>query len=119
MVLDVFNPPVDPAPGLKVQPRFRVLKASFGDGYQQTTRKAASQRLTMDLSWPVLSLAEESAIGAFLVDHYVEPFVYALPGDAQARTWTVTSYEGRDIGSGYRSATATIGQSVEAVADAA
>lgn len=115
----VFNPPVEPAPGLKVQPRFRVLTANFGDGYQQVTRQAASQRLTMDLSWPVLSIAEENAIAGFLTDHFVEPFVYALPGEMQARTWNVTAYEGRDIGSGYRSASATLEQSVEAIASAA
>lgn len=119
MVLAVFNPPVEPAPGLKVQPRFRVLTASFGDGYQQIARKPASQRLAVDLAWPVLSIADENAIAGFLNDHFAEPFAYAPPGETQARTWTVTAYEGRDIGSGYRSATASIEQSVEAIASVA
>ncbi|HEY8566589.1 MAG TPA: phage tail protein [Beijerinckiaceae bacterium] len=118
MTLQTFAPPVPPtAGGVVRKQQLKLLKASFGDGYSQTTRDGLNHmRRVVDLTWEVLTPAQADAIVDFLEDHGGDlPFLYTAPGDDTARRWTCDTWQETHIVHPYRAVTATFEQSFSLV----
>ena len=65
--LDIFIPPIDPSIGLQRKREFKILEASFGDGYSQLSANSTQyMREVLELSWDVLTPAQSAAITTFL-----------------------------------------------------
>lgn len=113
MALRTFTPPIAPSPGTLVKPKYRVLKAQFGDGYQQTTRKGlGSQVREIQLSWETLLPVQADAIVTFFLDHAGDvPFYYTPSDDPAPIKWKVTTFDRRTTKGGLQTITATFEES--------
>ena len=115
MALRIFTPPIPPSPGTSVKPKLRVLKAQFGDGYQQTTHKGLGSRSReIQLTWETLLPDQAKAIISFFLDHAGDVPFYYTPSDAPSPIkWKVTEFDQRTKKGGLRTVTASFEQSFD------
>lgn len=84
-VLDTYPPSY----GSSEETDYNTLELRFGDSYsQRTTDGINSEEDTKNLIWTDLALTEWQEIKEFFDGLAgVEPFEYALPGDAETKKW--------------------------------
>jgi len=91
MTLPIFNPSLAPdfASGVDVRVKPRVLKAEFGDGYEQIAGDGLNNMpMEGTLTWSSLTTSQADAIVAFFVARQgFEAFEYTLPWESSARKW--------------------------------
>ena len=86
MAYPVFAPPVRPKT-TSASIEIKTKSNSFGDGYEQAVADGLNAaRESLELSWPVLTFAQASAIHEFFKARYGQPFTWAQPGQT-AQTW--------------------------------
>ncbi len=78
MFIPTFTPPIEPS-SIKNTPKLKLLQASFGDGYSQTTRDGMNHmRTILTLEWEVLTPEQSTAIISFFEERGGDlPFNYA------------------------------------------
>lgn len=98
MPIPVFVPPMRPSAGTGIAPEVSLRRASFGDGYVQTSPSGLNHiRRTVTLRWEYLTLTEAQAIDTFLTDQGgYRPFAYTLNGEDQPRRWTCAEWSVTD-----------------------
>lgn len=90
-----FNPNVGPDVGSSGNHKFRVLKASFGDGYQQTAADGINNReAEFSLVWTDLNETDFNDIWDFLVARNgYESFYYTLPNRSSAEKFRCEKFK--------------------------
>lgn len=85
---------VAPFYGSKPNKEFRVLSATFGDGYSQRVLDGLNTTLeSWDMEWSVLTLDEKDVIVNFLDARAgYESFNYTMPGDSVSKKWICKKY---------------------------
>lgn len=92
--MTTFNPPLRPEIGSNDNSKFRVLEASFGDGYTQSAGDGINTKeQTIQLQWTRLSVTNADAIRAFFdgLGGY-QSFDYTLPNDSTALKFKCKQY---------------------------
>ena len=83
----VFNPPLRPKSTGRTT-EVKVISNEFGDGYAQVVPDGINAvRLTLSLSWPVLTQEQAAAITGFLAFQNALPFQWTLPDETRPRLW--------------------------------
>ena len=92
---DTF-PDIAPTYGSSPKNDFRVLEASFGDGYSQRAADGLnSSKITWSLTWEVRPVADITTINDFLVDKLgFEHFLWTSPTEVTERKWICKSING-------------------------
>lgn len=113
MALQVFNPPVAPSPGTEDKPKFKLLKAEFGDGYTQIARDGVNHiRRVLALSWEVLTPTQANAIVDFMLAQGGDtPFWYTPSDETTPVKWTCADPSMKRGEGGMRSVSLTLEQS--------
>lgn len=95
MAFPRFVPPINPQPGAKLSRTLTLLKASFGEGYTQTSPDGMNHiRKSWDLTWPVLTYDQAMSIDNFFQDlGGYQAFVYTVPGTADDLNWTCEQWD--------------------------
>jgi len=81
MALTIFTPPQEPNIGSTKTTNTRILRADFGDGYSQRAGDGLNAiKLTLNLSWSALPVADADTIEDFLTARAgYEAFKYTKP----------------------------------------
>ena len=113
MALATFAPPIMPSPGTGRRWKSNILKAEFGDGYNQSSPAGLNHlRRTVELRWNVLLDDQaESIVAFFVAQGAVRPFLYHVPRDAAPMKWTCEEWTDDVDDAGFRKVTATLVQS--------
>lgn len=97
MSLTTFTPILTPdfSSGVDIRVKPRVLKAEFGDGYEQTAGDGLNNMpMEGTLTWSTLTTAQADTIVAFFVARQgYEAFYYTLPWEASARKWKCLDWQ--------------------------
>lgn len=98
MAYATFTPAVRPSPGSTISREVSLRKASFGDGYTQSSPKGLNHiRASLSLKWDALTLAEAIALESFFVSKGgFTPFYYTIRGENEAKLWTCENWERSD-----------------------
>mgnify|MGYP001033354800 CR=1 FL=1 len=90
MALNTFVPPLPPSPGTGRKPALKILAADFGDGYSQPVPDGLNSiRMTVTLTWAVLTEAQMQQIETFFFEHKgTIPFYYKPAGHSGMGKWT-------------------------------
>ena len=94
MPLNTFTPATAPDVGLSASNKFRILKSTFGDGYNQRAGDGINTKeKKYTLSWNNLEVSEINAIISFLDGQagYIA-FNYTLPGDSSSQKFICEDY---------------------------
>lgn len=97
MPIPTFTPEVRPSPGTNITPEISLNKASFGDGYTQSSPKGLNHiRRVVSLTWKGLTLDQAYALDVFFTGRggYL-PFLYTVRGDTE-RKWTCAEWSMSD-----------------------
>ncbi len=111
--LDIFIPPIDPSIGLQRKREFKILEASFGDGYSQLSASGTNYiREILELSWDVLTSSQSQVITNFLESKGgIKTFVYLSPDALDVMKFTCSDWTETYNRAGYISLKATFRQS--------
>ncbi|WP_036264416.1 phage tail protein [Methylocapsa aurea] len=113
MPIQTFNPPVKPSAGLRSKPEIKIAKASFGDGYTQSSPDGINYvRQVVELTWDVLTASQASSITTFFSSQggYLS-FLYQIPGDSMQIKYTCDDWSDTHLSNGLHKITATFRQS--------
>lgn len=93
MPLDLFEPPLNPAPQSNRPVKPRVNVAQFGDGYSQRGGDGlnASSR-SFQAQWPTLTVEQQEAIEAFFEQHTSTAFRWTPPLTSIERKWIASDW---------------------------
>jgi phage-related protein len=102
MPLDLFLPPIAPAPQSARPVKPRVNEAVFGDGYSQRSEDGLNTvNRTFQAQWPLLTIEQQEAIEDFLELHTSIAFRWTPPLQSIERKWVAVDwtpgYAGADI----------------------
>jgi phage-related protein len=113
MALNTFTPNPPPSPGTTNEPKLKLLKAEFGDGYTQTTRDGLNHiRRTMTLRWQLLTPTQAATLESFFVGQGGDtPFYYTPTNEVSAVRWTCEKWNKTGIEAGFQEFTANLEQS--------
>jgi phage-related protein len=91
--MDTFTPSINPSYGFSRDTSNRILKVSFGDGYEQRSVDGLNaQKITLSLSWGSITKAQRDEFKAFLDDKMgSEAFYYTLPDEVTPRKFVCSS----------------------------
>lgn len=80
--------------GSKPSKEFRVLTATFGDGYTQRTPDGLNVEIeSWEMQWDTLTKSERDLIVNFLDARMgVEAFSFTMPGEDVAKKWVCRRY---------------------------
>jgi phage-related protein len=82
MTIQTFTPPIPPS-SIRKRPKLKLLRADFGDGYQQIARDGLNHiQSVLELTWDVLTAAQAKAITDF----------FELHGGDKAFTYEATKF---------------------------
>lgn len=102
-MIDTFTPPRTPSQSsFTPKTSFDVLKASYGDGYEQRTPNGINyKRTSVTLVWSALTQAQLNELMVFFDDKAWVPFLYTLPDEDVERVWILAGEYSRSVdGSG-------------------
>jgi phage-related protein len=113
MTLATFVPFRAPRDGTLDSPKFKILKADFGDGYTQWTREGINTvRRSLSLSWEDMTPTQAKSLTDFFNDQGgVSPFYWTPSDETVALKWTCDNYTDKRGQGGLRTVTATFDQS--------
>lgn len=109
MAVDFPSNAIAPSYGSSPQVEFRIISATFGDGYTQRTADGLNTKIeTWELTWNVLTTAEKNVITDFLdARGGYEAINYTMPSDSVSKKWTCAKYKPTPIQPNFYSLTAT------------
>lgn len=102
-MIDTFTPPRTPSQSnFTPKTSFDILKAPYGDGYEQRTPNGINyKRTSVTLAWSALTQAQLNELMAFFDDKAWVPFLYTLPDEDTERVWVLLGDYSRSVdGSG-------------------
>ncbi len=113
MTIATFTPSPAPSQGTEDKPKFKLLKADFGDGYTQVARDGVNHiRRVLTLNWDLLTPTQANAIWSFLIAQGGDtPFYYTPSDESTPLKWTCIEPSMKRIEGGMRSISATFEQS--------
>jgi len=93
----------------------RVLEASLGDGYTQTTGDGLNAiSATYNISWALLTKAELAVYTDFLAAQGgYSPFLWTSPLESAPRQWKCKSWKPVPLGGGWHSLSCTFTESFD------
>lgn len=86
-------PPHSTSPGQDVE--FRLLEATFGDGYEQASEEGLNTKKEQwSLSWTDEDAADIQTIKTFIDTHAgATPFFWTAPGETTPKLWRCKGYK--------------------------
>lgn len=93
MPYSTFTPSISPE-SASGQTKVRETINEFGDGYEQSVVDGINAVYfeSLELSWPVLTYAEEAELRAFFTAQAGKTFLWKYPGETTARKWRCSSW---------------------------
>lgn len=115
MAFPTFTPPYPPALNSTNTPEFKVLKASFGDGYEQRVPDGInSVRDVRSYKWEYLSPSEGDAIETFIKGQKgAMPFYFVPPGSIVPQKFICENFSRERVSNGSSNITVTFRQSFD------
>lgn len=111
---ETFSPPVPPSVGSSANHKPRVLRADFGDGYNQRAADGINTDLEkLSLVWSVLTIAEADLIDSFLSargGH--EKFLWTAPRSSVEKLWVCPDWSRDTVSKAHDSVKASFEQVV-------
>lgn len=108
--------PAGPGPS-KADPdvKVRVLEASYGDGYTQTSGDGLNTIVrSYSITWELLNASELAVYETFLEAHGGHiPFLWTPPRAAAARQWKCRNWKPQPLSGGWSSLQATFTESFD------